>query len=76
MTVTLPGRAADDVLGGLVGELGGSLGVLLIALGNRCGLWTVLDGAGPLTPVALAGRTGVADHSSASGAARRPQADI
>jgi SAM-dependent methyltransferase len=59
--MTAPTRTPDDVLGGLVGELGGSLGVLLIALGNRCGLWAALDGAGPLTPDAVAARTGVAE---------------
>ncbi len=61
LTAAVPARTPDDVIGGLVTELGGSLGVLLIALGNRCGLWTALDGAGPLTPAALAARTGVAE---------------
>ena len=36
------------MIGQLVTELGGALGVLLIALGTRSGLWTALAGAGPL----------------------------
>ena len=54
-------RTADTVIGQLVEELGGSLGVLLIALGNRTGMWTALAGAGPLTPGELASRTGIAE---------------
>ena len=79
MTVapTTPASTVDAVIGQLVTELGGSLGVLLIALGNRCGLWTAMAGAGPLTPAELArahrrGRTA----RRGSGAARRPRADI
>lgn len=63
MTVapTTPASTVDAVIGQLVTELGGSLGVLLIALGNRCGLWTAMAGAGRLTPAELARRTGAAE---------------
>jgi SAM-dependent methyltransferase len=63
MTVaqTTPQSTVDAVIGQLVTELGGSLGVLLIALGNRSGLWAALAGAGPSTPVELARRTGAAE---------------
>jgi SAM-dependent methyltransferase len=47
------------VIGQLVSELGGALGVLLTALGNRTGLWTALAGAGPLSPEELASGTTV-----------------
>src|SRR5947199_9805232 len=58
---TPPSRTPDGVLGELVTELGGSLGVLLTALGNRCGLWNALAEAGELTPDELSRRTGVAE---------------
>jgi SAM-dependent methyltransferase len=63
MTVidTPPLRTPDAVLGQLVVELGGALGVLLTALGLRCGLWTALADGAPATPAALAGRTGAAE---------------
>ncbi len=62
MTVAaVPVRTPDAVVGQLVAELGGSLGVLLTALGNRCGLWAALADAGPLDPAELAARTGTAE---------------
>jgi SAM-dependent methyltransferase len=63
MTVidTAPARTPDAVIGQLVTELGGALGVLLTALGLRCGLWTALADGAPATPAALAGRTGAAE---------------
>ena len=43
----------------LTADLGGSLGVLLMSLGNRSGLWRALDGAGPLSARQLADRVTV-----------------
>lgn len=43
-----------------MGELGGSLGVLLTDLGLRAGIWPALRGTGPVTVADLAARTGVA----------------
>ena len=40
----------DSVMGQILVELGGSVGVLLSALGMRTGLWAALAEAGPLTP--------------------------
>jgi SAM-dependent methyltransferase len=57
MTVTTDQRTPDMVIGQLITELGGSLGVLLTALGTRTGLWTALAGAGPLPAAELASRT-------------------
>jgi SAM-dependent methyltransferase len=54
-------RTPDAVIGQLVDDLAGTLGVLLVALGTRTGLWTALAGAGPLGPAELAARTGVAE---------------
>ncbi len=78
MTVapTTPASTVDAVIGQLVTELGGSLGVLLIALGNRCGLWTAMAGAGPLTRPNWPDAPARPNRSCASGAARRPRADI
>lgn len=58
---TLEARTPDAVLGQLVSELAGSLGVLLTALGTRTGLWTALAGAGPRTPSELATDTALAE---------------
>ena len=46
-------------MGRLTTDLGGSLGVLLISLGTRSGLWRALDGAGPLTARQVADRVTV-----------------
>src|SRR5690348_6487742 len=50
----------DSVMGQILGDLGGSVGVLLSALGVRAGLWAALAETGPLTPAELSQRTGVA----------------
>src|SRR5438067_8131574 len=50
----------DSVMGQILVELGGSVGLLLSALGMRTGLWATLAEAGPLTPRELSERTGVA----------------
>jgi SAM-dependent methyltransferase len=52
-------QAVDAYLGRLTTDLGGSLGVLLISLGTRSGLWRALDGAGPLTARQVADRVTV-----------------
>jgi SAM-dependent methyltransferase len=57
---TLDARTPDTVIGQLVGDLAGSLGVLLVALGNRTGLWAALR-EGARTPHELAACTGVAE---------------
>jgi SAM-dependent methyltransferase len=49
----------DNVMGQILGELGGSLGVLLNALGIRAGLWSAMAGEGPLTSAEVAKRTGL-----------------
>ena len=53
-------EAVEAVIAQLMGELGGSLGVLLTDLGLRAGIWPALRGTGPVTVADLAARTGVA----------------
>src|SRR5919107_481687 len=59
MAVTTAETTVDEVMGKILSELGGSLGVLLNALGTRAGLWTAMAGAGPLTSTDVAYRTGL-----------------
>lgn len=46
MTATAEETAIDEVMGRIVADLGGALGVLLTALGTRSGLWAALAEAG------------------------------
>lgn len=55
-----PTAPVEAVIGQLIGELGGSLGILLTDLGLRTGIWAALRGTGPITVADLAARTGVA----------------
>lgn len=59
ITETTAPADVDAVMGQLVVELGGSLGVLLTDLGLRSGLWSALRGAGPISADDLADDTGV-----------------
>lgn len=54
-----PEPAVDEAMGRLVTDLGSSLGVLLVSLGSRSGLWTALAGAGPLRTDQVAERVAV-----------------
>jgi len=61
-----PGLGAEDMhaaveaqMGKIVTELGAALGVLLISLGTRSGLWAALAGAGPLTTAEVAAKVSV-----------------
>ena len=53
------GAAVEAQMGKIVTELGAALGVLLISLGIRSGLWAALAGAGPLTTADVAARVSV-----------------
>lgn len=52
-------RAVEQAMGQVATDLGSSLGVLLISLGTRSGLWTALAGAGPLRVEQVADRVAV-----------------
>jgi SAM-dependent methyltransferase len=45
-----------------VDEVGATLNTALVVMGDRLGLYRALAGAGPLTPAALAARTGAAER--------------
>ena len=47
-------EAVEEQMGKLLTELGSSLGVLLISLGTRSGLWSALAGSGPVTSTEVA----------------------
>jgi SAM-dependent methyltransferase len=51
--------AIEEQMGKVMVDMGGCLGLLLISLGTRSGLWTALDGAGPLTVEEVAARVPV-----------------
>ncbi len=51
--------AVEQQMGRLAADLGSSLGVLLVSLGTRSGLWSALAGAGPLTVAEVAERVSV-----------------
>jgi SAM-dependent methyltransferase len=53
------GAAVEEQMGKIVTELGSALGVLLISLGTRSGLWAALAGAGPMTTAEVAARVSV-----------------
>ena len=53
------GAAVEAQMGKIVTELGAALGVLLISLGTRSGLWAALAGAGPLTTAEVAAKVEV-----------------
>ena len=59
-TMAIVEPTVDEVMGQIVSELGGALGVLLSGLGVRTGLWAGLAEAGPSTPAQLAETAGIA----------------
>jgi SAM-dependent methyltransferase len=64
MTQTNNAPTAESVMEQILEEMGGSLGLLLNALGVRLGIWASMSGAGPLTPAEVSERTGVAQPLS------------
>ena len=50
----------DDFLGKAVGDLSAGYGGVMVSLGNKLGLYKAMAGAGPLTVVEVAGRSGCA----------------
>ena len=67
MAVLQPERALDEerlhqFVFRAVEEVGATLNAALVVMGDKLGLYQALAGAGPLTPVELARRTGVAER--------------
>ena len=52
----------NEFMGKAVGDIGAALSAALVVVGDRLGLYKAMDGAGPLTPTALAKRTGTTER--------------
>lgn len=50
----------QQLLGKMLGEVGAAMGIGLVLLGDKFGLYKTLEAAGPLTSTELASRTGTA----------------
>jgi len=53
-------RKLQELIGKLLGDAGAAMGIGLVLLGDKFGLYKTLAAAGPLTPAELASRTGTA----------------
>jgi SAM-dependent methyltransferase len=51
-----------DFMNRAVGDLGAAMSAALALVGDKLGLYKAMAGAGPLTPAALAGRTGTSER--------------
>jgi SAM-dependent methyltransferase len=52
----------EELMGTVVGELGATLGIGLVVLGERAGIWGAMAGAGPLTSDEVAERSGTGER--------------
>ncbi len=52
----------DELMGRVIDELGAALGIGMVLIGERAGLWAALSGAGPLTSGELAERSGAEER--------------
>jgi SAM-dependent methyltransferase len=60
--VAIDGEKLEQFVFRAVDEVGATLNSALVVMGDKLGLYSALAGAGPLTPVELARRTGVAER--------------
>jgi SAM-dependent methyltransferase len=60
--VAIDGEKLEQFVFRAVDEVGATLNSALVVMGDKLGLYRALAGAGPLTPVELARRTGVAER--------------
>ena len=60
--VEIDGQKLEQFVYRAVDEVGATLNAALVVMGDKLGLYRALAGAGPLTPVELARRTGVAER--------------
>jgi 2-polyprenyl-3-methyl-5-hydroxy-6-metoxy-1,4-benzoquinol methylase len=75
MTKTVDEAKLNQLIGQMLGDLGGALSVPLVRIGDRLGLYKALHADGPMTPAELAAKTNVAEryarewlsHQAASG---------
>jgi SAM-dependent methyltransferase len=61
-TVTIDPQRLEAFVGRAVEEVGATLNTALVVMGDRLGFYRAMAGAGPLTPAALAERTGTAER--------------
>jgi SAM-dependent methyltransferase len=60
--VAIDGEKLEQFVFRAVDEVGATLNAALVVMGDKLGLYKALAGAGPLTPVELARRTGAAER--------------
>jgi SAM-dependent methyltransferase len=61
-TTTIDEARLEERVMTTVGELGAALSAILTLIGDRLGLYKAMAGAGPLTPAALAERSGTSER--------------
>src|SRR4051812_49576546 len=61
-TPTIDGAKLEAFVGQAVTDMGAAISGLLLHMGDRLGLYKAMAGAGPVTPAALAARTGTAER--------------
>ena len=59
MTQPLDESKLNDLIGKVIGDVAGSMSLFLAYIGDQTGVFTALDGAGPLTVEQLAAKTGL-----------------
>jgi ubiquinone/menaquinone biosynthesis C-methylase UbiE len=52
----------NELVGRMLGDLGGAMSIALVRMGDSLGLYKALHAKGPLTPTALAAETGTAER--------------
>jgi SAM-dependent methyltransferase len=63
-TLALPVDEAklNTLVGRMIGDVGAAFSSILVAIGDRLGLWKAMADGEPVTPAELAGRTGTAER--------------
>jgi 2-polyprenyl-3-methyl-5-hydroxy-6-metoxy-1,4-benzoquinol methylase len=59
MSETIDESRLNDLIGKVIGDVAGAMGVYMAYLGDRAGVFAAMDGAGPLTLEQLAAKTGL-----------------
>ena len=59
MAETINETVLNDLVGKVIGDVAGSLGLFMAYLGDQAGVFTALDGAGRVTVDVLAAKTGL-----------------
>ena len=59
MSETIDEARLNDLIGKVIGDVAGALGVFMAYLGDQAGVFAAMDGAGRLTLDALADKTGL-----------------